>query len=299
MGAGSSGNRHTRQVYRRDGANGRRDFDLQPAAATDYIGPQSREEPMLKSIVAVAQVIALVALSAPAAAQSKPQEKVMKETVAVIGTGRMGGAFGANFSALGHTVIYGSREPGKASVKEVVGKTKGASAMTPKEAAAKADIVVLAVPWTGIEETVKSLGDLSGKLVLDPTNALKANAGAMEMVVPTSGGEMIQQWLPKATVVKAFNTVGFFVIANPKVTEGPVAVFLAGDDAAAKARVSALVGQMGFDPVDVGPMKNARVLESMSILYMVPYMGGKMDQTFEWAVRSTGKRAAGPVRPAQ
>jgi predicted dinucleotide-binding enzyme len=227
------------------------------------------------------------------------KEIPMKDTVAIIGTGRMGGAFGANFAGLGHPVIYGSRDPAKPAVGDLVGKTKGAKAMAPKDAAAAAEIVVLAVPWAGIEATVAGLGDLAGKLVIDATNALSFTKTGMEMAVPTSAGEMIQGWLPKAKVVKAFNTVGFFVIANPKLLDGPVAVFLAGEDADAKAKVRALVGAMGFEPVDVGGIKNARVLESMSILYMVPYLGGKTDQAFEWAVRSAGKREAGKVRPAQ
>lgn len=241
--------------------------------------------------------LAVFGLIASAHAQEK---KPMKETIAIIGTGRMGGAFGGTLAALGHPVIYGSRDAAKPAVQELLAKSKGAKADTPKAAAAAAQIIVLAVPWSGVEETLKSLGDLSGKIVMDATNALNFTPGGMEMAVPTSGGEMIQAWLPKAKVVKAFNTVGFFVIANPKVTsEGPVAVFLASDDAAAKTRVRELVTTMGFHAVDAGGIRNARALESMSILYMVPYLGGNRDEAFEWAVRDTGGKASGKVRPAQ
>ena len=240
---------------------------------------------------------AIFTLVTPAHAQEK---KPMKETIAIIGTGRMGGAFGSNLAAHGHPVIFGSRDPSKPAVQELLAKTKGAKADTPKAAAAAAQIVVLAVPWAGAEESIKSLGDLSGKIVMDATNALNFAQGGMEMAVPTSAGELIQGWLPNAKVVKAFNTVGFFVIANPKVTsEGPVAVFLASNDDAAKTRVRELVTTMGFHAVDVGPIKHARALESMSILYMVPYLGGKRDEAFEWAVRDTGGKASGKVRPAQ
>ena len=256
---------------------------------------------MFKQLLTALSLAAVLGIIAPVhAADAKPKETQMKETIAVIGTGRMGGAFGARFAALGHPVVYGSREPGKAAVREVVGKTGGdARALTPKEAAAAAQIIVLAVPWSGIADTVQLLGDVSGKIVMDATNALKSGAGGMEMAVPSSAGEMIQAWLPQAKVVKAFNTVGFFVIADPKAMDGTVAVFLAGEDAAAKTRVGQLVTELGFQPVDVGGIKNSRVLESMSILYMVPYMSGKREQAFEWAVRSTGARVGGPVRPAQ
>ena len=245
----------------------------------------------------ILSALAIFAMLAPAQAQEK---KPMKETIAVIGTGRMGGAFGGTLAALGHPIVYGSRDAAKPAVQELLSKSTGAKADTPKAAAAAAQIIVLAVPWTGAEESIKALGDLSGKIVIDATNALNFTKGGMEMAVPTSAGEIIQGWLPNAKVVKAFNTVGFFVIANPKVTsEGPVAVFLASNDDGAKTRVRDLVTAMGFHPVDVGGIKNARSLEAMSILYMVPYLGGKPADAFEWAVRDTGGKASGKVRPAQ
>ena len=220
------------------------------------------------------------------------------KTVAVIGTGRMGGAFGAAFARLGYKVIYGSRTPGDERVKGVVKTTSGATAATPKDAAMAAGIVVIATPWNATEATIKSLGDLSGKLVLDPTNAISFGKGGSGMAVDTSGGELVQDWAKGAKVVKAFNTVGFFVIADPKAIDGRVACFIAGDDEAAKSRASEIVTAMGFEAVDVGAMKAARILEGMSTLYMVPYLTGKQDQRFEWAVRRSGGVKLGPVRPA-
>ena len=224
---------------------------------------------------------------------------MLLETIAVIGTGRMGSAFGANFAGLGHPVIFGSRDIAKSSVGELLAKVRGATVATPIAAAAAAQIVVLAVPWGGAEDAIEALGDLTGKIVIDATNALNFTKDGMEMAVSSSGGELIQGWLPGAHVVKAFNTVGFFVIADPKVIDGPVAVFLAGNNDNAKRRVSELVTAMGFQPVDVGAIRNSRPLESMSILYMVPYLAGKRDQAFEWAVRGTANKSTGAVRPAQ
>ncbi|MBM3516027.1 MAG: NADPH-dependent F420 reductase [Alphaproteobacteria bacterium] len=220
------------------------------------------------------------------------------KTVAIIGTGRMGSAFGANFARIGYTVIYGSRNPGDAKVADVVKATKGSRAVGQKEAAAAANLVVVAAPWNGLEATVKGLGDLTGKIVLDPTNAISFGKDGGAMAVDSSAGELMQGWAPGAKVVKAFNTVGYFVIADPSQIEGRVACFLAANDADAKARASEIVTAMGFEAVDAGPIKNARVLEGMSTLYMVPYMSGKQDQRFEYAVRRTGHVKLGPVRTA-
>jgi predicted dinucleotide-binding enzyme len=242
------------------------------------------------------------ALAATGAALALSKGQVMAQsndkTVAIIGTGRMGSAFGANFVRLGYTVTYGSRNPTDAKVQGVVSATKGSKAVSPREAAVAAGLVVVATPWNGLEATVKGLGDLTGKLVLDPTNAISFGKGGGAMAVDSSAGELMQGWAPTAKVVKAFNTIGYFVIADPTVLDGRVACFLAGEDAEAKARATEIVTAMGFEAVDAGGIKNAHVLEGMSILYMVPYMGGKQDQRFEYAVRRSGNVKLGPVRTA-
>ncbi len=220
------------------------------------------------------------------------------KTVAIIGTGRMGGAFGKLFSGAGYKVVYGSRNPADEKVQSLAKATPGAVAMSQKDAGAKANIVVLATPWNATEAALKGMGDLTGKLILDPTNAISFGKEGSGMAVDTSAGELIRDWAKGASVVKAFNTVGYFVIADPKALDGKVSVFLAGDDTAAKEKAFAMVNALGFEATDVGPMKNARVLEGMSLLYMTPFMSGKADQRFEWAVRRSGGVKLGPVRPA-
>ena len=123
------------------------------------------------------------------------------DTIAVIGTGDVGGALGPEFAAQGHTIVYGSRNPDRSKVRELVERTgEQASATTPAEAAAEADIVVLAVPGLMVEEITRSLGDLSGKIIIDPTNPLERRMNRLEHAVDTSNAEIIQAAAPGAYV---------------------------------------------------------------------------------------------------
>jgi NADPH-dependent F420 reductase len=192
-------------------------------------------------------------------------ESAAADTIAVIGTGRVGSALGTRFAALGHRIIYGSRSPDRPEVAQLVAETAGeASAQLPADAAREADIVVIAVPWRGVEESVKGLGDLSGKIILDPTNARREGAdGIMEHALDSSAAEMIQSWAPGARVVKAFNTLNYMTMIDPSSAGGTVTIPIVGDDAEAKAVVAELVEGIGFEAVDVGPLRFAHVLEGM------------------------------------
>jgi len=192
------------------------------------------------------------------------------ETIAVIGTGNVGGALGPEFAALGHTIVYGSREPSREDVAALVRRTgHGATARQPADAVAGADIVVLAVPGAAAESVVRTLGNLSGKIILDPTNRVARGGDHMMHDVPGKGSNaaLIQAAAPGARVVKAFNTLNFRQMVDPETAGGPITIPLAGDDAEAKAVIAGLVEGMGLHPHDIGPLDYAHVLEEMLVIW--------------------------------
>ena len=194
---------------------------------------------------------------------------VMSETIAMIGTGDLGRALGPEFAALGHEVIYGSRNPERAEVRELVSRTgSNASAAGPAEAAARADVVMLAVPWNALEAVMANIGDLSGKIVIDPTNPrMVGDDGLRDYAVDPSNAQWVQRWAPQARVVKAFNTMNWVTMVDPASAGGPVTVPIVGDDPEAKAFVASLVEGVGLQPVDLGPLRYARGLETLYILW--------------------------------
>jgi predicted dinucleotide-binding enzyme len=205
-------------------------------------------------------------------------------TIAIVGTGNVAEALGPRFAELGHTIIYGSREPNRADVQALVQRTgHGAQALAPAVAAAAADAIVLAIPWDAAEAVVKSLGNVSGKVIIDPTNPRHiAEDGLRDYAFDGSNAERIQQWAPAAHVVKAFNTMTAGLMTNPASAGGPVTVALAGDDSTAKAFVAELAQGIGFDTMDFGPVRYAHVIEGMF------YVWGNARQTgtpFEFFMR--------------
>jgi len=198
------------------------------------------------------------------------QTHVLADTIAIIGTGNVGSALGPEFAALGHTIVYGSREPMRDDVVALVARTGGgASAKAPQEAVVGADIVVIAVPGGAAEQVTRSLGDLAGKIILDPTNRVGRGGAFPTHDVPGKGSnaELIQAAAPNASVVKAFNTLNWQQMVDPETAGGPITIPLAGDDAAAKAVIAELVKGMGLEAMDFGPLAYAHVLEELLVTW--------------------------------
>jgi hypothetical protein len=212
---------------------------------------------------------------------------IYADTIAVIGTGDVASALGPEFAAQGHTIVYGSRNPSRDDVRALVARTgNAASATTPAESVAGADIVVMAVPGTAVEAVTRSLGDLSGKIIIDPTNAIdRSDNGYLVLVYSTSTAEIIQGAAPGAYVVKAFNTLNWRTMVDPDSSGGPVSIPLVGDDAAAKARVAELVEGMGLEAIDLGPLHYARHVEGMLLVWIHNRFGGGNGPAFDYYLR--------------
>ena len=189
--------------------------------------------------------------------------------LAILGTGRVGGALGPRWAAKGHRVVYGVRDSGSAEVQGVLQKSgTNAAATGVREAAAAAPVILLAIPWNATREVIASLGPLEGKILLDCINPIKADFSGLALGEAPSAAEQIAAWAPGASVVKAFNTVSDATMVNPAYGGQQATMFYCGDDAAAKATVRQLTVDVGMEPVDAGPLHNARYLEAMSMLYI-------------------------------
>jgi predicted dinucleotide-binding enzyme len=170
-------------------------------------------------------------------------------------------------------VTFGSRRPESDEAKQLA-RIPNARVASPTEAAQSSEVVVLATPWPATRSALQGLGDLTAKILLDATNPLTATFDAIDPTVATSGGEQVAQWAPGAKVVKIFNTIGYNIMANPSFPAGPVTLFYAGDDPAAKKVAHDLASHIGFAPADAGPLSKSRVLEYFAILWIGLAFGG-------------------------
>jgi hypothetical protein len=183
--------------------------------------------------------------------------------IAVIGAGNVGGTLGRRWHEAGYEVVFGVRDPESEKAHALP-----APALLPADAAQGAEVILLATPWSAAQDALESLGDLTGKVLLDATNPLRPNLAGLTHGHEMSGGEQVAQWAVGARVVKAFNTTGAENMANPHYPAGSLALPYCGDDPEAKKLAHELAAALGFVPVDAGELSQARLLEPFALLWI-------------------------------
>ncbi len=209
--------------------------------------------------------------------------------IGILGSGLMGGTLGTLFARAGHEVVF-SYARSEQKLKKLAREAQGtARAGTPAEAAREADALLLAVHWSRVGDVLEQAGNLSGKVVV--SCSLPMNADDTDLVVAhtSSGAEALAEMVPRARVVSAFHTVPSEVLFGVFETRGrgtrPSLVYH-GDDRSGKRVAAELIRDVGFDPVDGGPLRMARFSEPFALLVGHLAYGGKggpeLAYRFEW-----------------
>ena len=197
--------------------------------------------------------------------------------IGVLGSGIVGQVLGAGFLKHGHEAMLGTRDPKKKEVDDWVRATPRAKAGTFEEAARFGEMLVLAALGRAVGNIIELAGpaNFDGKTVIDATNPIADEPPVNGVLKYTTGpneslGEWIQARIPSAHVVKAFNSVGNALMVNPQFSQGVPTMFLCGDNGEAKAQVSAIIEQFGWEPYDCGGIASARALEPLCVLWCLP-----------------------------
>jgi len=189
--------------------------------------------------------------------------------IGILGSGLMGGKFGTLFARAGHDVVF-SYSQSEQKLKRLAKEAgKNARAGSPADAAKDADALFLAVHWLRIDDVLKQAGDVSGKVIV--TCSLPMNAENTDLLIAhtNSGAEELAKKYPSTRVVQAFNTIPsevlFSVFESRKKKTRPNVIYC-GDDSGAKKVAAQLIRDIGFDPVDAGPLRIARYTEPFALL---------------------------------
>jgi 8-hydroxy-5-deazaflavin:NADPH oxidoreductase len=204
--------------------------------------------------------------------------------IGILGAGKVCGTLGTAWARHGHEVFFGVRNPDSADAHALLHRSgPRGRAESVADAVRSAEVVVNALPWPATRGVLETL-DLSGKILLDCANPLKPDLSGLEVGTTTSGGELVAGWAKSARVVKIFNTTGFANMANPSYGGEPITMFYCGDDAEAKRAAAGLARDIGFDPVDAGPLSNARLLEPHALLWIWLAIKGGVGREFAFRI---------------
>ena len=186
--------------------------------------------------------------------------------IGIIGAGDVGGTLGKSWRRRKHDVMFGVRNLQSQNVQRLAQTDKSLIFGNINDAMAFGDVILFAIPWTSIEEIVRGR-NLSGKIVIDPTNPLTPDLRQLALD-DSSVAERIADLSKGARVVKAFNTIGAQTLNNLMFGSNRADLFLCGDDTPSKRVVGELAADIGFDVVDIGSLANARMLENLALLWI-------------------------------
>jgi len=189
--------------------------------------------------------------------------------IGILGSGLMGGKLGTLWARAGHEIVF-SYARTEQKLKKLAREARGkARAGTPGEAAREADVLLLAVHWSRVDDVLQQAGDVSGKTIVSCSLPMNADDTGLVVAHTSSGAEALAKKVPKARVVSAFGTVPsevlFDVFESRRKTRRPSLVYC-GDDPKSKKTAAELIRDVGFDPVDAGPLRVARYTEPFALL---------------------------------
>jgi 8-hydroxy-5-deazaflavin:NADPH oxidoreductase len=201
--------------------------------------------------------------------------------IVIVGAGNVGRALGSGWLRAGHKVTYAVRDPAKPELAAL--RQQGASIVLSSSAATAGDVIALTVPWPAVDATIRSLGSLAGKIVIDATNPLSPDF-SLAVGYNDSAGETVARLATGARVVKAFNITGSNNMADSRYSGGKLMMPVAGDDGEAKRVVLTLASDLGFDAIDAGPLTMSRYLEPMAMVWIKLAITQKMGRDFGFAM---------------
>ena len=189
--------------------------------------------------------------------------------IGILGSGLMGAKLGTLFARAGHEVVFSYARSEKKLARLARDAGRSACAGTPREAAHGADALLLAVHWSRLDDVLRQAGNLAGKVIVSCSLPMNADDTALAIAHRSSGAEQLARRLPKARIVSAFNTIPsevlFGVFAARRRAKRPSLVYC-GDDRRAKRVAVELIRDVGFEPVDAGPLRIARYTEPFALL---------------------------------
>lgn len=195
--------------------------------------------------------------------------------IATFGTGQVGKGLSIALERAGHDIVYGTR-----SAQDADGEVRSYAA-----AAAFAEVILFAVPFSVAKDVIGAAGGLAGKIVIDCTNSVGMDEEGPKIALEgyRSAGEAIAEWAPEAHVFKTFNQVGAEILSNANAFEAPPFMLIAGPDDEALETVTTIVGDAGFDPQYLGSIKQAPLLEAFAMVWI--HLAGTKRTGRNWALK--------------